>query len=1174
VGATASAGGTYTITPSAAQGAAVNNYNISYATADFAITARPITITATNQTAIYGNGLALGTTAFSANIGTNVGLVSGDGISAVTLQYNSTATVPANTNVNSYVGSIVASSATGTGNFNASNYKITYVAGDLNITARPITVTVDSGQSKVYGNGDPVLTYTPQANATNAGLYGSDTFTGSLVRATGENVGSYTISQGTLANSNYNINFVGSTFSITPATLIVTPTVGQSKNYGQSDPVFTYSVSGLVSNSIVHDTNASSVISGALARVAGDDIGNYPYSVSGLSAANYNINLVSAPSSFTVLPAPIGLTISGNYTGTNTISPANFTVTGLAFGQTITSISSAVVNNANVSANGANYITSVVGVTGTALMSNYYITPTYNANLNTVTTNVATITPAPLTIAAANDAKFVTQSDTVASANNCGSGPCTGGYMGLTFNGFVNGETVAALSGSPTIVRSNATVNGAGVYSGVLQPSGYSSSNYSINYVNGDYVIAPANALLVRVNPVLTTYGSAPTYTASAAYLANDGSTIVNLTPTITGSSVLVTDGVGGSASFNLSMLGASTSTSGNINVGGYNLGPINTSISGSNFNNLMVVGSATVQPYTLTPSQLGITSLSKVYDGNINIGGLVINTNPTLSNVLGSGSSKDQVTILGSGIFTQDANVGTGKNVAISLSLAGTDGGNYVLSSNTYSANIGTVTQLSSVNYIGPNGGNWSTQTNWAGGAIPNLSNVATAIIPAGYSVVYDASVIGTIGSVIQNNGVVTFNETTPFTLGNTLTGSGVFAQTGSAALTISGNNGQSSPGPFTGQFSIASGSTLLLANANALGSGSIISNNGNLGITSGTILANLTISGPVNLISNIATVGTQLYSGSVTIANGDQTLDGGMQISSQDADISFMGTINSDNANRSLVINAGLGKVLFNDTVGYLSPDHNHKSADINSLVVKAKNIDLFADVFTLNQQTYNGAVVVGDNGSNGLTRQFISEDPSVTFGGTVDDSSAITHTLDVKAVSYSADQSPSISFVGPIGSIVPLGALSVTTQTILPPPNPADPPVVQSAGNLTISGNITTVGGQNFSTGGVTLQPPAGGSITLNSKQGTVQFVGTPPSVVADLNSQVSVLNNSAPYVPPTVPTVQVVSNNAIVPVLAPPEAAFMIETETEGRVYVNDPGRVMPCQSVTKDECSKS
>ena len=43
--------GTYTITPS---GASDSNYAISFVTADFSITAAPLTVTASDQTKVYG----------------------------------------------------------------------------------------------------------------------------------------------------------------------------------------------------------------------------------------------------------------------------------------------------------------------------------------------------------------------------------------------------------------------------------------------------------------------------------------------------------------------------------------------------------------------------------------------------------------------------------------------------------------------------------------------------------------------------------------------------------------------------------------------------------------------------------------------------------------------------------------------------------------------------------------------------------------------------------------------------------------------------------------------------------------------------------------------------------------------------------------------------------------
>src|SRR5439155_347206 len=68
-----------------------------------------------------------------------------------------------------------------------------------------VTVTPTAGQYKIYGAGDPTLTYgfTPA-------LVGTDTFSGGLARDAGVNVGLYNITQGTLAlSTNYTLVFTG-----------------------------------------------------------------------------------------------------------------------------------------------------------------------------------------------------------------------------------------------------------------------------------------------------------------------------------------------------------------------------------------------------------------------------------------------------------------------------------------------------------------------------------------------------------------------------------------------------------------------------------------------------------------------------------------------------------------------------------------------------------------------------------------------------------------------------------------------------------------------------------------------------------------------------------------------------------------------------------------------------
>ncbi|MCX6223908.1 MAG: MBG domain-containing protein [Bacteroidia bacterium] len=87
-----------------------------------------------------------------------------------------------------------------------------------NSTTKAITVTANSGQSKIYGAADPVFTYT-----VSPALEPGGSFTGALSRVAGENPGTYAITLGTLsAGTNYAITFVSADFTITPAA--VTPT--------------------------------------------------------------------------------------------------------------------------------------------------------------------------------------------------------------------------------------------------------------------------------------------------------------------------------------------------------------------------------------------------------------------------------------------------------------------------------------------------------------------------------------------------------------------------------------------------------------------------------------------------------------------------------------------------------------------------------------------------------------------------------------------------------------------------------------------------------------------------------------------------------------------------------------------------------------------------------------
>jgi hypothetical protein len=90
------------------------------------------------------------------------------------------------------------------------------VSQNFSVNPRAITVTADA-KTKTFGATDPTLTYT----ITTGSLILGDAITGTLTRATGNDVGTYQIQAGTLTSGNnpkYAITFVSADLSITRAT--------------------------------------------------------------------------------------------------------------------------------------------------------------------------------------------------------------------------------------------------------------------------------------------------------------------------------------------------------------------------------------------------------------------------------------------------------------------------------------------------------------------------------------------------------------------------------------------------------------------------------------------------------------------------------------------------------------------------------------------------------------------------------------------------------------------------------------------------------------------------------------------------------------------------------------------------------------------------------------------
>lgn len=224
---------------------------------------KPITVTANSgQTKVYGGTDPVFTY-------TNDALVGSDTLTGA---------------LDRVAGENVGGYAIGQGTLTAgTNYAITFVPAEFSITQKAVTVTADA-KSKIVGNSDPTLTY----QITSGSLVGTDSFSGTLDRVAGEDVGTYAIGQGTLTlGGNYNLSYIGANLTITDKIVINVTAEAKSKTYGQTDPELTYTFTPAL--------QGTDAFSGALARTAGENAGTYAITQGTLSlSTDYVINFTGA----------------------------------------------------------------------------------------------------------------------------------------------------------------------------------------------------------------------------------------------------------------------------------------------------------------------------------------------------------------------------------------------------------------------------------------------------------------------------------------------------------------------------------------------------------------------------------------------------------------------------------------------------------------------------------------------------------------------------------------------------------------------------------------------------------------------------------------------------------------------------------------------------------------
>ncbi|MBQ9521835.1 MAG: hypothetical protein IJR72_04610 [Oscillospiraceae bacterium] len=351
--------GTYTITP--AGDAVQGNYNVTYETGTLTITKAAVTVTAENKEKVYG-GAEPELTA------TVTGLVNEDAESVIFY----TVSRAAGEGVGMYT-------ITPTGDAEQGNYTVTYETGTLTITKATVTVTAEN-KEKVYGGAEPELTATVTVNGEPADLPEGISYT--LSRVKGENVGNYAIQfTDETTQDNYTVTYVPGTLTITKATVTVKAD-DKTKVYGEDDPEFTVTVTGL------KNEDTEDVITYSLARAAGEGVGAYAITASGeTEQGNYNVSYVNG--TFTIDRATVTVTAEKKtkvYDNTGETDPTlTATVTGLKNGDTESVISYELSREA-----GQDVRTYAITASGAAEQGNYNVV--FEPGDFTITSRPVTVT--------------------------------------------------------------------------------------------------------------------------------------------------------------------------------------------------------------------------------------------------------------------------------------------------------------------------------------------------------------------------------------------------------------------------------------------------------------------------------------------------------------------------------------------------------------------------------------------------------------------------------------------------------------------------------------------------------------------------------------------------------------------------------------------------------------
>jgi hypothetical protein len=489
--------GTYPIVISIT-GLTSTNYTFTPVDGVLTVGKATLTLTANNKTRQYGS-------ANPALDFTYSGFVNGETAAVLTGAATATTTATITSPVGTYP---IVPDITGVSSI---NYAFTPVAGVLTINPALLTVRVNN-VSRFYGVANPSFTHTleglvlgdqPSA-VTGAPIY-------STTATIASPVGYYdvTATRNTLAAANYTFAFIPGILTIDTSAITVSSNPA-SRIYGAANPVFTASFSGFLNG------DNSNVISGTPlftpAATSASPVGEYAVTVSRGSLSSVNYHFTFTAGVLTVGQATLTVTANNASRVYGSANPGfSATITGFVNGDDAGAVSGAPAFSTTAT------LSSTVG--------NYIITP---ARGDLASTNYRFV------YAVGN--LEITKREIIVRPTDVSKvyGSTLQGFA-VTYTGFVNGDTTAALNGTPTMSSVATQFSPVGIYSITADLTNLSATNYRFTSVNGTLTITTA-VLAVHINNGTRVYGEVdPTFTYSfVGFIGSDNANAISGTPAFT----------------------------------------------------------------------------------------------------------------------------------------------------------------------------------------------------------------------------------------------------------------------------------------------------------------------------------------------------------------------------------------------------------------------------------------------------------------------------------------------------------------------------------------------------------------------------------------------------------------------------------------------------------------